>query len=97
MSVEKLYHSACHTFLYEKRTAEALECLYKMTFFILQAKYFTDTSKYICTKKQLSDCLKGRDKEILEICINRGKIQSFDNNRIEELFELLICWCSQMI
>ena len=36
MGVETLYHSLCHSFLFDADKAESLSNLYKMTFFIMQ-------------------------------------------------------------
>ena len=88
-SSENLYHSATHSFLYSDNYIQDLQNLYKMTFFILQAKYFVETNNYIPTKKQLLEYLCGEDKEILDICINRKSI----NSDIENLYKKLIKWC----
>lgn len=93
--VETLYHMACHSFLYDKNPQESLIHLYKMPFFILQAKYFLILNKYIPTKKELLNYVKDKDRIILETCITRKHIQNSDNRRIEELYELLILWCSK--
>lgn len=74
-SSETLYHAATHSFVHSVNYAEDLENLYKMTFFILQAKYFVETSVYIKTKNELLECLQGTDREILNICINRKEIK----------------------
>ncbi len=88
-SSENLYHSTVHSFLYSNNYIQALQNLYKMTFFILQAKYFVETNNYIPTKKQLLEYLCGEGKEILDICINRKSI----NSDIENLYKKLIKWC----
>lgn len=38
MGVETLYHSLCHSFLFDADKAESLSNLYKMTFFIMQVE-----------------------------------------------------------
>ena len=91
---ENIYHSSCHAFLYENNYVEILSNLYKMAFFILQAKYFLEKNVYISTKNQLLNYLKGRDKEILEVCINRDKI---NNQNFEDLFGLLLNWSVDLI
>lgn len=88
-SSENLYHSVVHSFLYSDNYIQDLQNFYKMTFFILQAKYFVETNSYIPTKKQLLEYLCGEDKEILDICINRKSI----NSDIENLYKKLIKWC----
>ena len=63
-----------------------------MTFFILQAKYFVETSVYIKTKNELLECLQGTDREILNICINRKEINSNEKFEFENLYKKLIDW-----
>lgn len=90
---ENLYHSTVHSFVHSNNHINDLKNLYKMTFFILQAKYFVETNNYIPTKKQLSEHLCELDKDILDICINREII----NNDTENLYHKLIKWCSNNI
>ncbi len=91
-SSETLYHAAVHSFVHSANYAEDLENLYKMTFFILQAKYFVETSVYIKTKNELLECLQGTDREILNICINRKEINSNEKFEFENLYKKLIDW-----
>lgn len=93
-NAEMLYHGTYHSFLYDENTKESLVELYKMTFFILQAKYFVENNEYIPTKILLKEKLKGKDKDILEICINRNDILNFNNEKIEELYKNIISWTS---
>ena len=93
LSAEALYHAACHSFVFDENPAETLSSLYKMTFFILQAEYYLKNNVYISTKKELLTCLTGADYEILQTCINRDLIE----NRIDEMYERLINWCSVRI
>lgn len=96
LSAETLYHSAVHSFLHSETPKEDLINYYKMTFFILQAKYFAAKKAYIPTKKELLKLLKGKDYEILNICLHRTNIT--DNNaEIERLYSMLIDWCMQLI
>ena len=91
-SSETLYHASVHSFVHSANYAEDLENLYKMTFFILQAKYFVETSVYIKTKNELLECLQGTDREILNICINRKEIKSNEKSELENLYKKLIDW-----
>ena len=93
LSAEALYHAACHSFVFDENPAETLSSLYKMTFFILQAEYYLKNNVYISTQKELLTCLTGADYEILQTCINRDLIE----NRIDEMYERLINWCSVRI
>ena len=95
--VETLYHALCHSFLFDKNKAENLAGLYKMTFFILQAKYFLKTNQYILTKKELLNHLDNEDCRILETCINRNSIKNFDTKSLENSYNLLFKWCKNQL
>ena len=90
---ETLYHALCHSFLFDKNKAESLSSLYKMTFFILQAKYFLRTNRYILTKKELLKHLDYEDSLILETCINRNSIKNYNTKELEESYNRLLEWC----
>lgn len=94
---QTLYHSACHSFLFDDDLAKSLAVLYKMTFFILQADYYLKSNKYIATKKELIELLKGSDKKILQTCLDKDHIKNFDEEKIDELYEDLITWCANKI
>ncbi len=96
-SSETLYHAAVHSFVHSANYAEDLQNLYKMTFFILQAKYFIEDNIYVKTKNELAECLDGTDKEIMDICINKKQIDSTNKNELESLYKKLIDWTSQNI
>ncbi len=96
-SSETLYHSAVHSFVHSNNYAEDLQNIYKMTFFILQAKYFVENNIYIKTKNELIKCLQGIDREILNICINRKQLEFTNKNELEILYKKLIDWVSKNI
>ncbi len=96
-SSETLYHATAHSFVHSANYAEDLQNLYKMTFFILQAKYFVETNTYIKTKNELVEYLQGLNKEILSICISRKEIASADKTELDNLYKKLINWTSQNI
>ncbi len=96
-SSETLYHATIHSFVHSDNYAEDLKNLYKMTFFILQAKYFIETNTYIKTKNELVKCLQGTDKEILNTCINRKQLTSGEKIEFENLYKKLIDWTSKNI
>ncbi len=97
ISSENLYHASVHSFVHSNNHVENLKNLYKMTFFILQSKYFVENNIYIKTKNELVECLKGLDREILNTCINAKQINSKDKIELECLYEKLIAWCSKNI
>ena len=92
IGAENIYHAAVHSFVHSNNYNEDLISLYKMTFFVLQAKYFIKENKYISTKKQLLTVVYGIDKEILNICINKQDIANCTKEEIEELYNKLIIW-----
>lgn len=94
---ENIYHMASHSFLHSNNYADDLQSLYKMTFFVLQAKYFISTGKYIPTKKELEPFLDDKDKEILKTCINKDLIPSLNTNELENLYKKLITWSRKNI
>lgn len=91
-----LYHASCHNFLYEN-SPEILSALYKSSFFILQAKYFDETKQYIGSKTELIKQLKGIDKEIMEICRNRGKLVAMDEATLLFYYDKIIIWSSGIL
>ena len=97
ISSENLYHATVHSFVHSNNYVDDLQNLYKMTFFILQAKYFVQTNNYIQTKKQLVEQLNETEKEILNICINKENILNYSQSEIETLYCKLIEWCSSNI
>lgn len=97
ISSETVYHAAVHSFIHSTNCTEDLQNLYKMTFFILQAKYFVENNIYVKTKIELVKYLQGADKKILNICINRKAINSIGKSELENLYKKLIDWTSQNI
>ena len=96
-SSENLYHATIHNFVHSNNYVEDLQNLYKMTFFILQAKYFVQTNIYVPTKKQLVDLLNGTEKEILNICINKENILNYSQSELETLYCKLIKWLKKCL
>ena len=94
---ENLYHTAVHSFIHSNNRTEDLKNLYKGVFFVLQAKYFIETKKYIPTKIELSELLNGIDRDILNICINRNNINDNEPIELENLYKMLIQWSSDNI
>ncbi len=92
---QNIYHGACHSFLFDKEQTETIKCLYKNTFFVLQAMFFLKTGEYVSTKKSLLEKLDGKDKEILQICIDKEKIENYTNT--DNLYDSLIKWSKNII
>nr|QIM10527.1 hypothetical protein PlAlph_4190 [uncultured Alphaproteobacteria bacterium] len=92
-----IYHAACHSFLYDKDLKSSLTVLYKMAFFVLQAKYYQQSGQYIPTQKELLLLLDGKDREILEYCINRKSFMQYEATEINSLYEKLILWSADSL
>lgn len=92
-----IYHAACHSFLYDKDLLLALQALYKMAFFVLQAKYCLQNGRYVPTKKELVSRLSGIDKEILENCLNRHNFMKYSAAEINNLYQRLILWSADCL
>ena len=91
-----VYHASCHNYLYEN-SAELLSALYKSTFFVLQAKYFTKTHHYISSKTELEERLTGLDQEILRICMDRKKLAPMERAELIPYYEKIISWSSTLM
>jgi hypothetical protein len=91
-----LYHACCHNYIY-KNSAEILSALYKLAFFILQAKYFDETNQYISSKTELVKHLVGIDKEILNVCIDRKKLAATDEADLIVYYDKIISWSSSLL
>jgi hypothetical protein len=91
-----LYHACCHNFIF-KDSPETLSALYKPAFFILQAKYFDETNQYISSKTDLEKHLKGIDKEIMNICMDRKKLTAMNGTDLASYYDKIIAWSSKLL
>lgn len=92
-----IYHAACHSFLYDKDLPSSLAVLYKIAFFVLQAKYYLKSKRYILTQKELASLLSGTDRQIVEGCLNRREFDKYDFLQIESLYKKLILWSADCL
>ncbi len=86
-----LYHATSHNFLHAADPA-VLQALYKTAFFVLQAKYYSETGSYINQRSTLAERLNGMDRAILEA---GQKLQKVEN--LAAYSELLLKWSSSLI
>ena len=91
-----LYHACCHNFIYEQ-SPEILQTLYKPAFFILQAKYYIETGRYIRSKAELLSLLDGTDREILNKVLERNFPQPLTDDAFQAYHEKLLAWCSELL
>ena len=91
-----LYHAACHSYMHagEIEKIEALNGLYKAAFFVLQSLCSLKTGRYVKKKSELLTELSGTQRRILLACMERD---SFTTSNADELFELLIGWCGEVL
>ena len=90
--IENIFHMAVHSYVHSNDCKQDLKNLYKLTFFVLQAKYFIRTNRYIPDKTTLYNCLEGTDKQILDICMRRQTIAEMEAVQFETLYKILIGW-----
>lgn len=88
-----LYHACSHNYLHTANP-EVLAALYKSARFVLQAKYFCESGRYLSESKELKKCLQGTDKLILETAMQAGQMnkQTLKENS-SQLFE----WSKELI
>lgn len=96
LSVNNLYHEICHRYLHANngRSTEALPGTYKAVFFILQNAHYLRSGHFAATKKELLPLLEGKDRAVLERCIDYAQGLEYD---FAESFQLLFSWCQETI
>ena len=91
-----LYHAACHSYVFDQ-TADALPALFKTPFFLLQAKVFLQTGRYVPTQRALLDMLQGQERLILQDCIDRRTLPGRNEQQRDACMERLLQWTSGLI
>lgn len=103
MSLNNLYHAACHTFIHrdEQKIAKSQVPLYKGAYFVLQNTHFLETylenpvtAEFILKKSRLTEKLKGTDKVIMETLARLLAGETVDT---QEACELFVSWCQQKL
>lgn len=84
-----IYHGCVHNMLHEK-SEEILKELYKSASFVVQAIAFSQTGKYVSSKKDLLQTVSSDEKTIVEAYIKIKNGKDFD---FFELSETLFLWC----
>ena len=90
-----LYHAMCHTRVFGKITARALQGFLKSAFFILRAKQFAKTEEYAPTKRALHSVVNGTDREIMRLLLEPELI--LHSNGTKESFDKLFYWCKKIL
>lgn len=96
LSVGNLYHEICHRYIHSdmKKNIVKLPYAYKNIFFILQSLYYLRTGVFYPTKKELTGCLSGKDREIME---RAGRLMNGEDYDFEEEFKFLFEWCQEIL
>lgn len=90
-----IYHMCSHNFLHEY-DIQILRSLYKTSFFVMLAKHYYETGKFIKKKSELMPLLAEDERKLL------GSMSIFDalsleDNRFKELSENMLLWSSGLI
>lgn len=88
-----IYHMCVHNAIHEK-SETLLRPILKSAVFLLQAKYYDETGKYISRKSDMASIFKNTDLEILKLSMEKE-----NNTQIvfEEQSKQLMCWASRLI
>lgn len=60
-----LYHTACHTALFDVRPEEAIPALQKAAFFALRLAHYRRTGRYVAARRELLPLLEPEERELL--------------------------------
>ncbi|MDE7062706.1 MAG: nucleotidyltransferase domain-containing protein [Lachnospiraceae bacterium] len=88
-----LYHACSHNYLHAK-SPEVLVSLYKSARFVLQAAYFCESGRYAAHYHELKECLKEKEKTILETAMQAEQI---NEKTFDKFSQLLLEWASDLI
>lgn len=91
-----IYHMCGHNILHEK-DLELLFSLYKAASFVLQAKYYYETGRYIKKKADLLPKLSEQDGKILKIYMEIKKIENTSEGKFLNYSTELFNWSSLLI
>lgn len=96
LGAANLYHAACHTYMHgeDAERVESLKAFYKAAAFVLQSLHRLESGRYIKRKDELLPELSGARRKILSACLERD---TFTTANADELFELLIGWCGEVL
>jgi len=90
-----LYHMCSHNYLHSG-DIETLKSLYKSAFFVLQAKYYSETGNYVRTHSALKNVLTGTDLKVLEYA-EQVKATDGSQTSLEQYSELILQWTHKLI
>ena len=96
IGVCNIYHGCVHNMLHEK-SEDILKGLYKSACFVIQAIYYKQSGKYICSKDELLEVVSSDEQVILQAFLRfkSGNIVEFDKTS-EALFVWTQTWISKV-
>lgn len=96
LSVGNLYHEICHRYIHSdmKKNVAKLPYAYKNVFFILQSMYYLRTGIFYATKKELTVCLHGKDREAMA---RANRLMDGKDYIFEDEFQFLFAWCQEIL
>lgn len=90
------YHACVHNMINEK-DGEVLVSICKTAMFVIQAKYYLETGKYIRRKAELFRAAKPEDAEIIQEFILLRENHYIDQNEFWEVSEKIFEWSKKII
>ena len=96
MGASNIYHMCVHNYVHE-RSGEILRGLLKAAVFVLQAKHFLKTHRYISKRAELLSELEGSDLRVLQAAAEVKARPADSEERFEALSGLLFAWSSGLI
>ena len=96
LSLNNLYHELCHRYIHSDReyNISKLPATCKTVFYILQHLYYLESGKFIQTKCELLECLRGDDRKVLELSID---LQNNGGCDFDGAFSMLFNWCRRAL
>ncbi|MDE7281321.1 MAG: nucleotidyltransferase domain-containing protein [Ruminiclostridium sp.] len=95
-SLNNLYHEICHRYIHadSEYNISRLPMTCKSVFFIMQHLHYLKSGKFAQTKRELLECVEGKDREVLEMSLTLKEQGKYD---FDEAFSLLFDWCQNAL
>jgi uncharacterized protein len=90
-----LYHACSHNYLHSS-DLETLKALYKSSFFVLQAKHYSETGNYIRSHSALKNILAGTDLMVMQYN-ELIKTAKGSQTELARYSDLMLRWTQQLI
>ncbi|MFA6583848.1 MAG: hypothetical protein WCS77_06080 [Elusimicrobiaceae bacterium] len=101
LSASGVLHFIRHTLIYSNdlsAVAEGLAGIYKASFFLLQAKLFLETGKYVPSKKALAPLLSEKlDKEVFGVSAAWNSLADDRARNTERYLMQLVDWSAALL